>query len=470
MARVNKAKKAVPIYTHEGAKAVRVNPEQQLSRVVLANLLWENQFYIEGEEAAKIIVECAEAVSPAYLAKLAIQARSIYNLRHVPLLLAAVLCRRAAGTSLPSLTLEKVIQRADELAEFLAIYAQLNGVTPDKLKPKLSHQVRKGLAKAFTKFDAYQLGKYNRDNAIKLRDVLFLVHPKPVDEVMAATWKKLVEGTLESPDTWEVGLSAGKDKKETFTRLLVDGKLGYLALLRNLRNMTEAGVSKTLLSTALLDAKGAQNVLPFRYIAAARACPQMEPAIDKALMARLATLAKLPGLTLIVVDVSGSMQSTLSAKSQMSRLDAAAALASVIAGQCEYAQLFATAGDDGSRIHQTVELPPRTGIAGADVIATQLHRLGGGGIFLTPCLRFIRDKVPGVVDRLIVITDEQDCAISDKDKPSLADPFATHNYMMNVGADKNGIGYGKWLHIDGFSDQSVRFIREYEGGFNQEVQ
>jgi hypothetical protein len=134
-------------------------------------------------------------------------------------------------------TIEATIQRADELSEFLAIYAKVNGVGPDKLKGKLSAQAKKGLAKAFTKFDEYQLAKYDRGGAIRLRDALFLVHAKPKDDAQAALWKRLVANELVTPDTWEAALSGGADKKEAFERLLRDGKLGYLALLRNLRNM-----------------------------------------------------------------------------------------------------------------------------------------------------------------------------------------------------------------------------------------
>ena len=67
----------------------------------------------------------------------------------------------------------------DELAEFVAVYAKVNKVTPKNVKKKLSAQVKKGLAQAFAKFDEYQFAKYNRDGDVKLRDVMFLCHPKP---------------------------------------------------------------------------------------------------------------------------------------------------------------------------------------------------------------------------------------------------------------------------------------------------
>ncbi len=94
-----------------------------------------------------------------------------------------------------------MIQRADELSEFVAIY-WAGGRQP------LSAQVKKGLAAAFGKFDEYALAKYDRAGAVRLRDVLFLSHARPVDEAQAALWKRLAENELATPDTWEVALSA----------------------------------------------------------------------------------------------------------------------------------------------------------------------------------------------------------------------------------------------------------------------
>src|SRR5690606_23450596 len=125
------------------------------------------------------------------------------------------------------------------LAEFVALYWR------DGKRP-LSAQMKKGLARAFCKFDAYQLAKYDRPGPVRLRDVLFLVHAKPAAATQADTWKKLAAKALDSPDTWEVALSAGADKRDTFERLLKEKKLGYLALLRNLRNMDQAGVDEAL--------------------------------------------------------------------------------------------------------------------------------------------------------------------------------------------------------------------------------
>src|SRR5438309_2163222 len=127
----------------------------------------------------------------------------------------------------------------------------------------LSAQVKKGLARAFKKFSTFQLTRYNRDGAVKLRDVMFLTHPNPSK---TDTWHNTSHGdvtdfykklankeALPTVDTWETELSAGKDKKATFTRLIHEGKLGGLALLRNLRNMQQAGVEEQLIKDAIVN-------------------------------------------------------------------------------------------------------------------------------------------------------------------------------------------------------------------------
>lgn len=430
---LNTARKFDHVRTHGGTPAFpHLTAEQRLRRAVMSCLLWEDQFYVDGQSIADYIDEAASAVSPQVLSKVAIEARTEQNLRHVPLLLSVSLARH--GGPVVSETIAKVIQRADELSEFLSLYWR-NGKTP------IAKQVKKGLAEAFRKFDAYQLAKYDRAKAIRLRDVLFMVHAKPKDEAQAEVWKQLVDGTLPSPDTWEVGLSTGGDKRETFERLLREGNLGYLALLRNLRNMTDAGVDEGLIRDALLARKGAHRVLPFRYVAAARACPRLEPVIDQALSEAISALPVLDGRTVVLVDVSGSMGAALSQRSDLTRMDAAAALASLIHGDL---RVF-------SFSQRVVEVPPRRGMAGVDaIVKSQMH----GGTALAQAVETINRNVPH--QRLIVITDEQ---ATDGRVP---DPVVKNAYMVNVASYRNGVGYGKWKHIDGFSESILKWIHEAE--------
>jgi 60 kDa SS-A/Ro ribonucleoprotein len=192
--------------THEGAPARSVTAELQLRRSVLCCMLWENEFYESGVAIAERIASLVPKVDAETVAALAVEAREKMKLRHAPLLLVREMARLQTHRHLVADTLARVIQRADELAEFVSIYWK-DGKQP------LSAQVKKGLALAFAKFDEYALAKYNRDGQVKLRDVLFLCHAKPSGEAQAALWKRLAEGELATPDTWEVRLSAGAEKR-----------------------------------------------------------------------------------------------------------------------------------------------------------------------------------------------------------------------------------------------------------------
>jgi 60 kDa SS-A/Ro ribonucleoprotein len=189
-----------------------------LRRSVLTCLLWESQFYEDGVEIAGHIAQLVPKVAPERVAALAVEAREQMKLRHAPLPLVHEMARHKTHRALVSETLARVIQRADELAEFVAIYWK-DGRVP------LSGQVKKGLAAAF-QFDEYQLAKYDRGGPIKVRDVLLRCHAKPGDQVQAGIWKKLIWGRLSAPDTWEVVLSSGVDKRAAWERLLREDKLG----------------------------------------------------------------------------------------------------------------------------------------------------------------------------------------------------------------------------------------------------
>ena len=175
--------------THGGAPAHQLSNEVQLRRLVLACMLRENEFYKDSFEIVGRIAELVPKVEPELVAALAIEAREHMKLHDVPLLLVREMARHTTHRRLVAETLERVIQRADELCEFVAIYWK-DGRVP------LSGQVKKGLAAAFPKFDECQLAKYDRCGPIKLRDVLFLCHAKPRDDKQAGVWKKLIWGRL----------------------------------------------------------------------------------------------------------------------------------------------------------------------------------------------------------------------------------------------------------------------------------
>lgn len=427
-------------FTREGARAKRFTPEMELRRALMNCLLWEDQFYEDGVAIADRIKALVPKVEPARVAELAVAARETMKLRHAPLLVVREMARHAAHRGLVADTLARVIQRPDEMTELLAIYwADALGPMQQRKRQPVSAQIKKGLARALTKFDAYQLAKYDRDGAVRIKDVLFLVHAKPKDAAQETVWKQLVDGELASPDTWEVSLSSGKDKRETFERLIAENKLGGLALLRNLRLMQKAEVPRRTIAAAI-KAMRTDRILPYRFITAARYAPDFERQLKTAMLKSIKGYARLDGRTRLLIDVSGSMFTPLSAQSDMTRAEAACGLAILAREVCDEVEIFTFS-------NELVKLPPRRGFALRDaIISSQPH----GGTYLGKAVTEIDRKG----DRLIVFTDEQ----SHDQVPA---PKA-RGYMVNVASYRHGVGHGPWTRVDGFSEAVIAWIEASE--------
>jgi hypothetical protein len=186
----------------------------------------------------------------------------------------------------------------------------------------------------------------------------------------------------------------------------------------------------------------APRVLPFRFLAAARYAPQWEEALEQAMLKCVAVQQKLAGKTIVLVDVSGSMTAPLSRRSEMQRTDAACGLAVLLREIGEKVAVF-------SFSDTLVEVPARRGFALRDAIdASQRHN----GTRLGQAVGELNQKHS--YDRLIVISDEQA-------HDTVPAPKGT-GYVINVASYKNGVGYGKWTHIDGWSESVVEYIRALE--------
>jgi hypothetical protein len=443
--------------THNGAPAKRINAEAALRRSVFNCLLWEKEFYEDGELIADRIERLVPKVSPKLVVELAISARRDLYLRHVPLFLAVCMLKHDTHKGYVGKLLPQIIRRPDELTEVLAIYWRYG-------KAPLAKQLKIGLAEACHNFNEYQLAKWNRKKAeIKLKDVFRLVHPKPNNEKEAELFGKVVSDTLETPDTWETALSVpGVNKKAVWTRLLKEQKLGGLAMLRNIRNMECAWVSDYDIAEGIANIK-ATNIMPIRYVAAARIMPKYEAVLEHKLLESLQNYQKLPGKTALLVDVSGSMTWGLNGYSQMTRMDAANALAIILRELCEDITVY-------SFSTKLCSVPARRGFALADAIkGSQRHSSTYLGLAVNALYNkkndvircsgrshgSIKMKGQGLnLDRLIVITDEQ----SDDPVPS---PKSL-GYMINVASAENGVGYGSWFHLDGWSDSIARWIVDLE--------
>jgi hypothetical protein len=394
-------------------------------------MLWEDEFYEDGEAIAERIIRLTKSILPGEAIEIMMEAKEKQKLRHAPLLMAVALSESGVLTKK---NVESVIDRADSLSEFMAMYWK-DG------RRSIDHQIRKGIALAFKKFNEYQLAKYDRAKTVRLRDVMRMVRPKPENDEQAALWGRLIKGTMKTPDTWEVALSGGADKKEAFTRLLLEKGLGDLAFIRNLRNMTQADVSLDLIRESFKSRRWGR-MLPFQFVAASRYVPILEPEIETAMLKCMEGMDKIIGKVVILVDGSGSMDVKVSAKSEMTRFDAACGLSILARELCEDVTIY--------RFNDSAKLvPARRGFALRDALGS-----ANGGTEMWNAIRTA--KAQGHSRLMIVITDEQTSdngGVSEADSDLLA--------IVNVAANQNGVGYGNGsVHISGWSENVIAYLRE----------
>jgi 60 kDa SS-A/Ro ribonucleoprotein len=349
------------VSNHENAKAYLMTPHLELYTAVVTTGL-NDSFYETNNSRLDRIRELILKCDSTFIAKLAIYARTQMNLRSVPIVLAVELAKKASGDAVVSKTVKHVVLRADEITELLAYYQIANKRTGAKKLGKLSKQVQKGLVASFNRFDEYQFAKYNKKAEVKLKDALFLVHPRAKDELQQAIFDKIASDKLSTPYTWETELSElGKikfenqyDQTAAFTRkweeLIESKKMGYMALMRNLRNILAADVSArhvAIVCEQLADEKAILNAkqFPFRFLAAYRELKSMKSGFTSAILtalekAVLCSAKNIKGFgfdtsVVIACDVSGSMQQPISAKSKVLLYDVGLMLAMLLQSQCE---------------------------------------------------------------------------------------------------------------------------------------
>ncbi|GAA4371257.1 TROVE domain-containing protein [Hymenobacter saemangeumensis] len=411
---------------HEGAAAYTLTPQMELYAAVATAALGE-QFYETADTRLQRLRALVAKNDPRFVAQLAVYARERLYLRSVPLVLAVELARVHNGDSLVARLVARVVQRADEITELLACYAQANARTGPKVLGRLSKQLQRGLAEAFNRFDGYQLAKYDREGAVRLRDALFLVHPSAKNEAQQALFDQLVRGELPTPYTWETELSAlgqlsyatPKAREAAFRHkweeLIGSGKLGYMALLRNLRNILEAQVSADAIGqvcATLTDrfAVARSKQLPFRFLAAYREVKSLSGGPVAAVLAALEqaiahSAANLQGFghdTRVVVacDVSSSMQQPISARSKVLLYDVSLVLGMLLQSRCRNV-VTGMFGDTWKRI----SLPQGPVLRNVE----EFYRREGEVGYSTNGYLVLRDLLlrREVVDKVMLFTDVQ---------------------------------------------------------------
>lgn len=411
---------------HQGALAYSMTPELELYAAVTTTML-SDVSYEKGNERLERIQTLMQVVNPEFAARLAIYARKQMNLRTAPVVLATELAKLHKGDSLVSKTIAHVVQRPDEIMEILAYYQVTNKRTATKKLNKISKQVQKGLAASFNKFDEYQFAKYDRDTEVKLRDALFLVHPKAKDEAQQALFNKIANKELATPYTWETELSAtGQTKypddasrlkavKEKWEELIDSQRMGYMATLRNLRNILETNVSAAHIDKVynyLANEKAVlgSKQLPFRFLAAYRELKSVKngqtayimEALEKAVSMSVANMNGFDQETRVVIacDVSGSMQKPVSAKSKILMYDIALLLGMILQSKCKHV-LSGMFGDTW----KTVALPANNILSNVDAFYKREGEVG----YATNGFLVLKDLVERkyIADKIMLFTDLQ---------------------------------------------------------------
>ena len=386
---------------HEGHAAYKMDWRTKLMTMVLTSFFNEEKFYGDNSEELTSVLKSGIIEDPQFISNLAIFARREFNMRSVSHVIAGYLANIPEGKPFVKRTVKNIVLRGDDATEILSFYLNTFG------KP-IPNSLRKALKEVFPTFDEYTLAKYKGDSkSVKMRDILCLCRPKPTSPEQSETWKKLLEGTLPPAYTWETELSAKGNKKEVWEELIDSGKVGYMALLRNLRNILQAEPSNlvdVLKKLANPDAVRKSRQLPFRFLSAYREVPDdlfdsraVHETLELAAEAAVENLPKIPGKTVIAIDVSASMGDRVSQRSSV-RCSEIAALLGLIADRiCERSITFTF--DDRLGVLNTSRSN------GLLYSVSHFRARGGGTDMYLPFEEMMNRKL--VADRIIVLSDNE---------------------------------------------------------------
>ena len=451
----------------DGHVAYGMTDKAKLVTQVLTSFFNEAKFYGDNSKEMEATIQRVIKQDADFVSKLAVFARREFNMRTVAHVLTAYLAHEPEGKPYVRKTIRGITLRGDDATELMAFYLNTFG------KP-IPNSLRKGIEDVFGGFDEYTLAKYKGEGKnVKMRDLLCLCRPAPRDAAQSDMWKRLLEGKLETPVTWETQLSANGNNRKTWEDLIDGGKVGYMALLRNLRNIINAkprNIEKVWQTIENPEAVRRSKQLPFRFLSAYKQIGKIAgsrglDALEDAVSASTNNLPKLEGTTVIAVDVSGSMGSNISAKSDIRCVEIGMMLGLVANRICENS-VFYTFDTRFERI----PLSRR-----ANILATVAAKSapGGGTDMGLPFVAMERDGIKA--DRLIIISDNMCNSgytwYTHKPVQTLAD-----EYRRNSGCDMwvhaiDVMGYGtqqfhgaKTNIIAGWSDKVLDFIRIAEAG------
>lgn len=444
-----------------GHVAYKMNDKSKLVTQVLTSFFNEKKFYGDNSAEMQETIRSVIKKEPQFVANLAVFARREFNMRSVAHVLTAYLAHEIEGKPYTRRVVKAVTLRGDDATEIMACYLSMFG------KP-IPNSLRKGIADVMQGFDEYTLAKYKGSGkAVKMRDLLCLCRPTPKTEAQSDMWKRLLNDELETPVTWETQLSANGNNAETWKKLIDSGKVGYMALLRNLRNILNANppnVEKVLSTIENPEAVRKSKQLPFRYLSALKELENIGgsrvfDALENAVEASIENMPKISGTTVIAVDISGSMDMPISDKSKVLCAEIAMLLGLMANKICENSYFYTF----NTHI-QKYAISHRNGI-----LSTALSSGCGGGTDMgLPFKEMLDNKIKA--DRLIILSDNE-CNRRDYTIQRLAD-----EYRRNINSDLwvHAIdlqGYGtqqfcgsKTNIIAGWSEKVLEFIKLAEQG------
>lgn len=425
--------------THEGGAAFTAPPELDLYASVATFMDGSDGFYEKGgtKNLNKIdtntklgrLIADLQRVNPLFVAKLAVYARENMNMRTVPTILAVEMAK--LHNPYVSKVISRVVKRPDEIVEALSYYAARNqdnwkkDAESGRVKKvrKLSSQIKKGLAIAFRQFDEYQLSKYNKTGMeITLKDAVRLLRPKPIDEKQSELFRNLANGTLQKARTHEavVGKAVSTEgveaKGKAWEELIREKKVGYMALLRELKHIISSNVSAEAIDIVLSyltnpDAVRKSRQFPYRFAAAYNEIASIGPniyksqvlkALDEAVLHTAGSLNIDESKRIVVAcDVSGSMSNRVSANSTVSRSEIGLLLGGILSKKSKYNLLYVFGNNAKSiPVSGSVNEFAKSG----DRIERE-HRIGHATNAHLVLEDMMKNKV--ATDSLYVFTDEQ---------------------------------------------------------------
>lgn len=483
--------------THEGGPGHARDPKSELFVLAVANMVGEQTFYETADDRDarfRTLVGEVALTDPDWLTRMIGWLRDDAGMRSASVVAAAeaVMARLCASLDGGNRQLvDAALRRADEPGELLAYWTGRYG----RGIPK---PVKRGIGDAVRRlYDERSLAKYD-SGAFRFADVLELTHPKPASAAQGDLFKHAIDRRhgrgeeipaslkvlraraellalpvderrrmFDRPDaverlkaagmTWEsvAGWLQGPLDARVWEALIPS--MGYLALLRNLRNFDRAGVSDRVaerVAERLVSGTEGSRVLPMRYLSAYRAVSSDRWAqpLSKALDASLANVPSLDGRTLILVDRSGSMFYSHSARSQLTYADTAAVFGAALALRAQKADLV----EFGS-VHRKVKV--RRG----DSVLKVVERFGSlGG---TETAEAVRAHYRGH-DRVVIVTDEQIWPGRNAD-PTAQVPAEVPVYTWNLVGYRHGHGRSGTANrhtFAGLSDHGFAMIPLLERG------